>query len=47
MLGYDGLELLVMLKLRERERQRERERERAEEKLIWFCQMTIVHNETS
>ena len=45
MLGYDGLELLVMLKLRERERQRERER--AEEKLIWFCQMTIVHNETS
>jgi hypothetical protein len=31
MLGYDGLELLVMLKLRERER------EKAEEKLIWFC----------
>ncbi len=31
MLGYDGLELLVMLKLRERAR------EKAEEKLIWFC----------
>ena len=28
MLGYDGLELLVMLKLRERERQRERESRR-------------------